>query len=105
MSLLTTHRAGFPSGLTAITTLEDPSGIALGVWKPEAAGRQTVERETAWLLLSGSIDFTAGDASVSLTRRSLFDEPPCAFHVSAGTEVSFAPKGACELLVLAAKNA
>src|SRR5205823_2927660 len=89
---------------TPITTVDDPSGIALSVWKLDAPDRKTTDHETAWLLLSGTLELAAGGEKVKLSRRSLFDEPPCAFHVSVGTEVRCTPSGPCELLALETKN-
>jgi 5-deoxy-glucuronate isomerase len=105
MSLLTAHRGGFPKGFTTVTTLEDASGIALGVWKPIApTAQELTEHETAWLLLSGALDVTVDGRKVRLERSSLFDEGPQVVHVSAGTPLAYERLKDCELLVLAAKN-
>lgn len=107
MSLLTSHRAGFPAGFTAVTTLEDESGIGFGVLKldPRQAVRdETTKTETAWLLLSGALELRAAGRPGRLERRSLFDEGPCALHVSAGTQVELAALEPCELLEFRCAN-
>lgn len=83
---------GFPEGLTWITAVGDPdgAGIALGVLKLRAGGwSEVVAAETAFLLMSGELRAVVGDAELSLRRRSLFDDPPCAVHVAAGSKVAF----------------
>jgi 5-deoxy-glucuronate isomerase len=104
--LLSSHRSGFGPGFTAVTTLDDESGIALGVLKLAAADAVHEEpaAETAWLLLSGALEVRVAKQPTRLERRSLFDEGPSALHVSAGAEVELVPSEPCELLVCRARN-
>ena len=86
MSHLTAHRAGFPDGYTAVTRAADPAnatGIGFGVLRLAAGERwsQPVERETAWLLMSGSLRVGAGDVEAVLSRVSLFDESASCLQV------------------------
>ncbi|MBK7857276.1 MAG: 5-deoxy-glucuronate isomerase [Archangiaceae bacterium] len=104
MSLLTSHRAGFAPGFTAVTTLDDPSGIALGIWKPAAAAQQTLEHETAWLLMNGAVTLTVDGQKTRLERGSLFDESMQVVHASAGAKVELSLERDSELMVLAVKN-
>ncbi len=105
-ALLDSHRAGFPTGFTAITTLSDESGIAIGVLKLAAGEvhRAAVKSETAWLLMSGRVSVRAGATRTELSRSSLFDDPPRALHVSAGAEVELTAREAVELTVYETQN-
>ena len=110
MSHLTAHRAGFPDGYTAVTRAADPAnatGIGFGVLRLAAGERwsQPVERETAWLLMSGSLRVEAGDVEATLSRGSLFDESASCLHVAAGTRVTLHATTACELTVYDCVNA
>jgi len=101
-ALLTGHREGFKAGFTAVTTVDDASGIALGVLKLAAGAVHRVqpEHETAWLLLHGALASDGQD----IARRSLFDDAPKALHVCAGVPVAFKALDDCELLVCATAN-
>ncbi|MDO8541791.1 MAG: 5-deoxy-glucuronate isomerase [Opitutaceae bacterium] len=44
--------------------------------------------ESAWVLLHGEAEITTDGIRQDVRRSSLFDEPPTAFHVSAGTKVT-----------------
>ncbi len=100
--LLTAHRDGFGPGFTEVTTLDDESGIALGVHKlmPGDSVREKTTAETAWLLISGELE--AGEDKLS--RGDPFDDGPAALHVSAGTDVTLTAVGPSELLVLRCAN-
>src|SRR4051812_26130228 len=100
MALISSHRRGFASGFTEVTSLEDPSGIALGVLRTEAPVNETAKQETVWLLLDGEL-VANGE---QLARRSLFDDGPSALHVSAGANVELNPSGPCELMVFRSPN-
>src|SRR5271157_6052242 len=99
---LTDRRGGFPTGFTAVTRFEDPgeaTGISFGVLKLAAGECMNVEtkHETAWLLMQGRAEVTAGNASRSFERRSLFDEQPSCLHVAAGERVRIAAAADSEL--------
>lgn len=106
---LTQHRGGFGPGRTEITTLderEDPTGIALSVWKL-TAGESGVERpagETAYLLMNGELEVELGGVRYPIARRSLFDEGPSCVHLSATEEVRFVARSDVELTVYATAN-
>ena len=106
---ITSHRAGFGPGFTEITRLGGDHraiGIGLGVLRHPAGYRETVEtiRETAWLLMAGRIAVSIGNRTEHLSRKSLFDEPPSAVHVSAGERVVFAFEEDAELTVYESAN-
>lgn len=106
---LTDNRGGFPAGFTAVTRFEDPgegSGISFGVLKLAAGESTSLEtrHETAWLLMQGSAEVTAGNASRSFERRSLFDEQPSCLHVAAGERVRIAAAEDSEFTVYASAN-
>ena len=103
------HRDGFDEGFTAITTLEDAednAGIALGVQVLPAGTVHELRttKETAWLLMAGTVDVTVGDENRSLTRASLFDESASALHVSAETTVRFSARADTEFTVYEVAN-
>lgn len=106
---LKAHREGFGKGYTRITArgeAEHDTGIELGVLKL-AAGEtyeETTADETAFLLMSGDLEVTAGDRAASMSRKSLFDEPPWALHVPAQTEVKLQPRSDVELTVYRVDN-
>ncbi len=97
-ALLQGPRQGYPAGHSVITSTDDESGVALSVLKLEAAASLTPARETAWLLLSGSLDVEVDGKTHALVRRSVFDDSPSAVHVAAGTAVRLSPKDPVELL-------
>lgn len=107
---VTEHRAGFGPGYTAITTFgeaEHDTGIALGVLRLSAgeALDEVAPRETAWLLMEGTLTVALDDgAPARLTRGSLFDEGPSAVHVAKGARVRLVAERACELTVYAVEN-
>jgi 5-deoxy-glucuronate isomerase len=107
---LTDHREGFPPGFTAVTTIGEPAddtGIALGVHRlaPDEVVEITTARETAWLLMSGTIEVRLDDGDVArLTRGSLFDEGPSTVHVSAGTKARLLASDDVELTVYEVDN-
>jgi 5-deoxy-glucuronate isomerase len=106
---ITGHRQGFPHGFTAVTGLkerEGDTGIAFGVLNLAAGERHEARpgHETAWLLMSGDIEVTAGSETRRLRRRSLFDESASAVHVAAGERVAFLAKAASELTVYEIDN-
>ncbi len=106
---ITDYRQGFTQGLTWLTLVdddEDNTGIALGVLKLVAGDRYEIraERETAWLLMSGSVKATFGHTSCDLERHSLFDESPASVHVAAGTSVIFDCSSDAEFTVYQTAN-
>ncbi len=67
------HRDGFAAGFTSITLADasdNPSQIGLGVLRLAAGETMTMAPrcETAWLLMSGSVEGTAGDLPFSFER-------------------------------------
>lgn len=102
-------RDGFPMGTTLITHEDDTDDnvpITLEVVKL-AAGESlalTVDKETAWLLMSGSVNGTIGDAPFSFERSSLFDESSSCFHVCAGTEIKIQCSAVTEFTVYSCNN-
>lgn len=101
--------AGFESGLTEITRLEetvDNTGIALSVLhlEPGEKIQETTAVETAWLLMQGRVRFEVGVGGVELARGSLFDELPSSVHVAAGTPVTIASQDKTELTIYRTHN-
>jgi 5-deoxy-glucuronate isomerase len=110
MSLhLTGNRGGFPLGLTEITRCEDPNeptGLSFAVLKLKAGDSTKLEtgRETAWLLMQGAAELTAGNQTQRFERHSLFDESPSCLHAAAGERVSIKALGDCEFTVYGSAN-
>src|SRR5450755_1412789 len=110
MSLhVTSNRKGFAAGLTEITRFDDPkepTGISFGVLKLAAGETTEVEtkNETAWLLMQGRAEITAGNQTHSFERHSIFDESPSCLHVAAGERVRIKAASDCEFTVYATAN-
>lgn len=90
---ITAHRKGFPAGLTHVTRHDDPaeaSGLGFSVLI-QAAGQSHVEKapcETAYLLMSGRIEVSAGGQTVTMERSSVFDDGPACAHLPAGEAIT-----------------
>lgn len=101
---LTAHRPGFLEGRTPITRFDepDPTGIALAVWRLKKGQRfdETLSRETAFLLMSGAVDFSGA----RLERGSLFDDLPSAIHAGRGEKISVFAESDVELIVYETQN-
>lgn len=87
-ALIRNHRNGFAPGLSWVTQLNEPepnTGIAFGVLRL-ASGEsfcQSMEGETAALLMFGEARFRAGHIDLVADRDSLFDDDPTCVHCSA----------------------
>jgi 5-deoxy-glucuronate isomerase len=77
---------------------EDLTGISFGVLKLSAgkSHKVTTQAETAFLLMCGVVQVSAGGKQERFRRQSLFDEGPSCLHVSADTEVVLAAEEDCE---------
>jgi 5-deoxy-glucuronate isomerase len=60
--------------------------------------------ESAWVLLNGVAEVSAGDVRSRLERRSLFDEPPSTCHVAANTRLSIGSVTRTEWAVVRTPN-
>jgi len=106
---LTDHRSGFPQGLTEVTRFddrEDPTKISFAVLKLASGESVSIDarHETAWMLMQGRVEATAGNASREFERRSLFDESPSFLHVAAGERVRLTAAEDSELTVYGSAN-
>jgi 5-deoxy-glucuronate isomerase len=105
---LKNHRDGFGLGFTPISVLsaDNPSDIALGVLRLRAGERHrlTVERETAWLLMTGEAAGTLDGRQFSLSRSSLFDESCSCLHAAAGSAVDMEARRDTEWTVYECAN-
>ncbi len=90
--------AGFPHGSTVISRASEPLdtvdrslGLEFSLERPAAGEtrRETPALETAWTLLRGTAELEFASSRVRVQRRNVFDEPPTALHVAAGTAVAF----------------
>jgi 5-deoxy-glucuronate isomerase len=103
-------RGGFNDGFTAITHYDhadNPSAIGVGVLKLAQAERLViaVERETAWLLMSGTVRGVVDGARFDFERRSLFDESASCIHAAAGATMEIEAGEETELTVYECGNA
>lgn len=106
---VTRHRGGFDFGRTSITALEgeeDPTGIALSVFKLRPGERSLIPipRETAFLLMAGHAVFDVSGQRHALSRASLFEDLPSAVHVARGAEVEIEARSEVELTVYETAN-
>jgi 5-deoxy-glucuronate isomerase len=66
---------------------------------------ETHPKESAWVLLNGTVTFHFDDRSVTAQRSSLFDEAPTALHVGPGTTITLtAAASGAELAVVRTFN-
>jgi len=105
----TDHRGGFGPGTTNITRddeEQDNLPITLDVLKLSAGESLslTTDRETAWLLMSGTVTGEIGGLPFSFSRESLFDESSSCIHASAGTELSLQCSADTEWTVYSCDN-
>ena len=108
-NLLTERRGGFPAGFTPVTRFDDgkdETRISFGVHRlaPGESFQVETKHETAWLLMSGRAEVTAGNTTRSFQRKSLFDEQPSCLHVAAGERVRIAAGEESEFTVYATAN-
>ncbi len=106
MSLLSAHRSGFPTGLTKITTSDDPEfRLGFAIHKFEAGEHaHTTSEETAWLLVNGQMKVHLQGQVYELQRSSLFDDLPSAVHMPAGCEARIECSAPVELIVCNTPN-
>lgn len=99
-ALLPGPRAGFPSGYTPVTHATGPDLPAVPDLKIDfgllrlVVGEvytETHASETVWVLLNGSAELEFPGQRVTVSRTSLFDEPPSALHLGPRTPVSVRP--------------
>jgi 5-deoxy-glucuronate isomerase len=103
------HRGGFGPGRTPITALDeaqDPTGIALSIWRLRAGERveHTTPGETAFLWMAGTIEVELEGRRERFVRESLFDQAGATVHLPAGQTVRFFADGEAELCVFATAN-
>lgn len=83
-------RPEFPPGHTAITSAATGRGLEFGIVR-QAAGEvraETSPLETVWVLLRGAATLEWAGQRAAVSRGDLFEEPPTALHVPAGTAVA-----------------
>jgi len=97
---------GFPAGRTVITRCDNADGLGLGVLRLRAGERheETLQRETALLLMQGTVAVSAGSISAQARRESLFDAGPSCLHAAAGTRVVLNATSDCEFTVYETPN-
>jgi len=106
---ITRHRDGFGNGVTEIVGFDDPAnetGIAMGTLKL-AAGETynaTAPFETAFLLMSGSVNLRLDNEPLELARGSLFDESASCLHLPAGSRISIYAQDDTEFTWYAVRN-
>jgi 5-deoxy-glucuronate isomerase len=107
---ISSHRDGFGAGFTVVTLADapdNPSAIGLAVLRMSAGETLATapRRETAWLLMRGSIAGQAGELQFDFEHESLFDESASCVHVAAGTAVRITARRDTELTVYECGNA
>ena len=99
----------FPPGATTLVAERDPllapgMSFQIRVMAPGETVRERTIRETAWILLHGEAEVTAGPVRASVARASLFDERPTTLHVAAEADVTLTARGPAEWAVVRAPN-
>ncbi|MBM4353264.1 MAG: 5-deoxy-glucuronate isomerase [Deltaproteobacteria bacterium] len=100
---------GFPHGHSVVTRAGEPvadTGIDFGVLRL-SRGEEYLDdpsRETALLLLDGSVELAVDGAVFRAERSSLFDQDPSAVHHAAGTMCCVRALSACELVVVSTRS-
>ncbi len=95
----------FPAGYTAITAVDGLGAemrMDFGVLVLETGGRfeaGETEKEQAYLLLDGELDFRCDRVAVTARRASMLDEKPWTLHCSAGSRVEIRAARRSELVV------
>lgn len=107
--LIRRHRDGFAMGETLIVREDDsvdPVAFDFGIRRLRAGERveESSPKESVWVLLRGEAEVALEGASHPVRRGSLFDEPPSAAHVSAGTDVAIESRGETEWAVARVAN-
>jgi 5-deoxy-glucuronate isomerase len=106
---ITDHREGFPLGKTSITRHDeevDNVAITFDVWKFEQgqAISLSLQQETAFLLMSGSVNGVFGELPFDFKRQSLFDESSSCLHGAAGTRLEAICTSDTEFTVYSCNN-
>lgn len=102
-------KGGFAGGMTKIAAKEEADGFGLDfavlkLAKGEAF-EETASCESAYLLMSGAVEFRFANRVEAASRASLFDEGPTCLHVGKGERVTVAAKDASELTLYRCANA
>lgn len=108
-TVITSHRAGFGPGYTAITTAgeaDGDAGISMGVLRLAAGESHKIMPggETALLLMDGRVEGRLGGIRFELARASLFDDSPACLHAPAGTPLEIRARTAAEFTVYGCAN-
>ena len=94
------------SGPGGVQDIADYAGLRVSSLALRAGERISLRAasETAWLLMTGALRGTAGEATFAFERSSLFDESASCIHVSAGTKVEIEAVRDSELTSYACAN-
>jgi 5-deoxy-glucuronate isomerase len=93
--------------ITNMDTVGQDMLMDIGVQKIEKGQNvslQNDEKEAAYLLLDGEVEFHWGDHTQTAARNSLFDENPAALHVSGGVPVRIEALRDAEVLIQKTTN-
>lgn len=101
----------FPEGFSTITEVDGANsemGVGFGILKIGKGKKYTqshADRETAYLLIKGEVQFIWGNTAEKLRRESLVDDKPGILHISASTTVDIEGlEGGAELAVFGVRN-
>jgi len=108
--LIRSFREGFTPGETRVVSEDDAIdgvGFDFAIHRQRAGARleERAEKEAVWVLMSGEARVTLGDASATVRRASLFDEPPSALSVCAGDPIAIDAVSDTEWAVARTSNA
>jgi 5-deoxy-glucuronate isomerase len=105
---ITSHRDGFPTGFTPVTSIDDPDDTKIGfgtlLLPAGTTYDETAKVETAWLLMTGKAIAEVDGRNVEMERESIFDQSPYCVRVAAGGTVRFTCREDCEFTVYSTAN-
>ncbi|MBB64808.1 MAG: 5-deoxyglucuronate isomerase [Waddliaceae bacterium] len=105
---ITSFRDGFTNRFTEITSVGevDDAQINFGILKLQSEERwsQTVDKETAYLLLNGHIEVRFAKEVHQYQRDSVFDSGPFCAHISAYNRVEIRAHSNAEVAVISVPN-
>lgn len=106
MTHITRHREGFGPGRTVITSRKDETGIGFSILALAAGENLTLHTtcETALLHLSGTIELSIDENTLTNQRHSLFDEPPFALHCATGNSFTVKSGSDAEFALFETEN-
>ena len=103
----TRHERQLPHGFNAMTSKDSDMMMDIGVQVMNAGEEQSYEdaaQETAFVIMTGSVQISWNGQTETMKRTSLFEECPYCLHVPAGVKVAIKAEAASEVLIQKTPN-